>query len=119
MCGGKHEGAINTYESPEKIIDFLKKIVLKALQASRKNKGYFLMDNDTKKTIKALGNLSTVGMTMAFCITFGALIGYYLDNKFNTDPWLLLVFLGFGIIAAYRNLITMARKARDGDQKSE
>jgi len=77
------------------------------------------MDNDTKKTIKNLGNLSTVGMTMAFCIILGALLGHYLDNKFNTDPWLLLVFLGFGIIAAYRNLIIMVRRARDDDQKSE
>jgi ATP synthase protein I len=77
------------------------------------------MDKDIKKTIRNLGNLSTVGLTMAISITLGALIGHYLDNKFNTDPWLLLVFLVFGIIAAYRNLIIMVRKARDDDQKSE
>lgn len=78
-----------------------------------------MMDNDTKKTIKNLGNLSTVGMTMAFCIILGALLGHYLDNKFNTDPWLLLVFLVLGIIAAFKNLITMVRKTRNDDQKSE
>jgi ATP synthase protein I len=77
------------------------------------------MNNDIKKTIRNLGYLSTVGMTMALCIFLGAFIGHYLDNKFNTDPWLLLVFLVFGIIAAFKNLMIMVRKSRNDDQKSE
>lgn len=77
------------------------------------------MDNDTKKTIKTLGYLSTTGMAMGFSIAIGALVGYYLDKKFNTDPWLFLIFLLFGIIAAFKNLFYMARKARNNDQKSE
>jgi ATP synthase protein I len=77
------------------------------------------MNNDIKKTIRNLGYLSTVGMTMAICIFLGAFIGHYLDKKLNTDPWLLLVFIVFGIIAAYKNLITMVRKSRKDDQKSE
>lgn len=77
------------------------------------------MDSDIKKTIRNLGYLSTVGMTMAICIFLGAFIGHYLDTKFKTDPWLLLVFLVLGIIAAFKNLITMVRKTRNDDQKSE
>jgi len=77
------------------------------------------MDKDTKKTIRTLSYLSTTGMAMAICIALGALIGYYLDKKFKTDPWLLLVFLLFGIIAAFENLIIMVRKSRRDDQKSE
>lgn len=77
------------------------------------------MENDTKKTIRTLGYLSTTGMAMGLSIAIGALAGYYLDKKFNTDPWLFFVFLLFGIIAAYRNLIFMVRKAKFDDQKSE
>ena len=77
------------------------------------------MDNDTRKTIKTLGYLSTTGMAMAISIALGAFIGYYLDKTFKTDPWLFLVFLLFGIIAAFKNLMLMARKARNDDQKSE
>jgi ATP synthase protein I len=77
------------------------------------------MDNETKKTIKTLGYLSTTGMAMAISIALGALTGYYLDKKFKTDPWLFLIFLLFGIIAAFKNLMLMARKARIDDQKSE
>ncbi|MBW1767235.1 MAG: AtpZ/AtpI family protein, partial [Deltaproteobacteria bacterium] len=57
--------------------------------------------------------LSTVGMAMAFSIAIGALIGYYLDKKLGTSPWLFFVFLGFGIAAAFRNLYVMYKKAKD------
>ena len=69
------------------------------------------MGEDLKKTIRALGFLSTVGMSMALAICLGALIGYYLDKWLGTSPWLLLVFLGFGVAAAFRNLYIMYKKA--------
>ena len=71
------------------------------------------MDNETKKVIRNLSYLSTVGMAMAFSISIGALIGYYLDKKLGTSPWLFFVFLGFGIAAAFRNLYVMYKKAKD------
>ena len=39
---------------------------------------------------------------MALAIGIGALIGHYLDGKFETHPWLFFIFLSFGIIAAFR-----------------
>ncbi len=71
------------------------------------------MDNETKKIIRTLGYLSTVGLAMALSIGIGAFAGYYLDNKFGTKPWLLIVFLCFGVIAAFRNLHIMYKKAKD------
>ena len=71
------------------------------------------MDKDLKKTIKDLGYVSTIGMTMAFSIALGALAGYYLDQWLGTRPWLFVVFLGFGIAAAFRNLFTLYKKAKD------
>jgi ATP synthase protein I len=69
------------------------------------------MDKDLKKTIKDLGFLSSIGMAMALSIALGALIGYYLDKWLDTKPWLFFVFLGFGIVAAFRNLYTLYKKA--------
>ena len=75
------------------------------------------MDNETKKMIRVLGFVSTVGIAMAISIGLGAFFGYYLDKKFNTEPWLFIVFLIFGIIAAFKNLHLMYKKAKDiGDQ---
>ncbi len=71
------------------------------------------MDEDLKQTIKTLGYFSAIGITMALSIALGALLGYYLDKKFGTQPWLSIIFLGFGIIAAFRNLYIMYKKTKD------
>ena len=44
----------------------------------------------------------------------GALVGWVLDRLFGTSPWLLLIFLGLGIVAAFRNIIRLTTK-RSGD----
>ena len=69
------------------------------------------MGEDLKKAIKTLGFLSTVGISMVLAICLGTVIGYYLDKWLGTEPWLLLVFLGFGVAAAFRNLFIMYKKA--------
>ena len=71
------------------------------------------MENETRKLVRTLGYLSTVGLSMAFAIGLGALIGHYLDKKFDTDPWLFFIFLGFGIAAAFRNLFIMYKKIKN------
>ena len=71
------------------------------------------MDDETKKMLRTLGYLSTVGLSMAFAIGIGAGIGYFLDKTLRTGPWLFFVFLGFGIVAAFRNLYIMYKKAKD------
>ncbi len=70
------------------------------------------MEEDTKKMFRTLGYLSTVGLAMAFSIGIGALLGYYLDGKFGTTPWLFFVFLSFGIAAAFRNLYVMYKRGQ-------
>ena len=71
------------------------------------------MDKETKKLFRTLSYVSTIGMAMALSIALGALIGYYLDNKFGTEPWLFFIFLCFGIAAAFRNLHIMYKKIQD------
>lgn len=70
------------------------------------------MDEDLKRTIKALSWLSAIGIAMALSIAIGALGGYYLDRKFDTSPWLSFIGLGMGIVAAFRNLFILYRKAK-------
>lgn len=54
--------------------------------------------------------LSTVGLIFPIAITLGAAGGYYLDRKFGTLPWFSLVGLGFGIAAAFINLVKVLKK---------
>jgi ATP synthase protein I len=71
------------------------------------------MDEDLRKTIRALGYISIVGIAMALSIAIGALIGHYLDNRFGSQPWLTLIGLGVGIAAAFRNLYILYKRAKD------
>jgi ATP synthase protein I len=71
------------------------------------------MKEDTRKLIRTLSYLSTVGMSMAFSVAIGAGLGYFLDEYFDTRPYLFFVFLGFGIVAAFRNLYLMYNKAKE------
>ena len=71
------------------------------------------MDDETKKLFRTLGYLSTVGLSMALSVGIGAVLGHYLDKKFDTHPWLFFIFLGFGIAAAFRNLFVMYNKIKE------
>ena len=71
------------------------------------------MEEETKKMVRTLGYVSTIGISMAAAIGIGAWLGLYLDKKFGTEPWLLLVGLGLGVAAAFRNLYRMYKKVKD------
>jgi len=71
------------------------------------------VNEDLKKAIKTVGILSTVGMAMAFSIAIGAIAGYYADKWLHTAPIFLLIGIGLGIGAAFRNLFILTKRARD------
>lgn len=48
--------------------------------------------------------LTSLGIMFPVSITVGGVIGYLLDRKLGTLPWLSALFLGFGIAAAFVNL---------------
>jgi F0F1-type ATP synthase assembly protein I len=71
------------------------------------------MSGNRKEIMRLLDEFSTIGMSVAFSIFIGVGIGYLLDHKVfagRTSPWLTLIFLGFGVAAAFMNLYRMARR---------
>lgn len=52
--------------------------------------------------------ISAIGFQFCFSIAIGALGGRWLDGKFGTEPWLLILGLVLGAIAAYRDLVMLA-----------
>ena len=63
-----------------------------------------------KKGIAKYLQYSTVGIELAASIVVGALIGYWLDAKLGTEPWMFLFWLSCGIFAGFRSLYKMAKK---------
>ncbi|MEJ2200069.1 MAG: AtpZ/AtpI family protein [Desulfuromonadaceae bacterium] len=83
------------------------------------------MSENKYQLYKSLGFLSSVGISMVASTLIGLGMGWWLDKKFDTNPWFTLIFLGFGIVSAFRNVyILTARELRrqkqeDQDQSGE
>jgi len=60
---------------------------------------------------KALGELSTVGLTLVVATVLGLAGGYYLDRWLGTSPWLTLIGLLLGIAAGFVNLFRSVKRA--------
>ena len=70
------------------------------------------MKKETKRNLKELAYYSSIGLSVALSIFIGLAIGVYLDKRFETAPLLMLIFLGFGIVAGYRNIGLAIKKSR-------
>lgn len=71
------------------------------------------MKKETRKWARELAFYSSLGFSVSLSIFIGLGIGVYLDRRFETTPWLTLIFLGFGIAAGYRNIGLAIKKSRE------
>jgi ATP synthase protein I len=69
-----------------------------------------------QKDWRELFVFSTLGIEVGAAVGIGAVIGYYLDKRFQTQPWLLLLFMMFGIAAATQAVIREVRKFEKGQK---
>ena len=75
------------------------------------------LGEDKGKLIRQIGSYSTLGLEMGLSVAVGAIIGYYLDKWLHTDPWLLIVFLIFGVIAGFRSLYRALKRLEREDKE--
>ncbi len=62
--------------------------------------------------MKELAYYSSIGLSIALSIFIGLAVGVYLDRRYDTSPWLTLIFLGLGIAAGFRNIGLAIKKSR-------
>jgi ATP synthase protein I len=70
------------------------------------------MKRETRRAYKDLAYFSSLGISVALAVFIGLGIGVWLDRKFDTSPWLTLIFLVIGIIAGFRNIALVIKRAR-------
>ena len=71
------------------------------------------MNRETRRYYRDLAFYASLGFAVAFSIVIGLAVGVYLDRHvFHTTPWLTLIGLLFGILAAYRNIGLAIKKSR-------
>ena len=63
-----------------------------------------------KNLLRGLTLFSQIGISMASCVLLGVFVGQFLDRRFDTSPWFLLVFSLVGVAAAYKALFDWAKR---------
>ncbi len=66
-----------------------------------------------------LAKLSSVGLELGIAITIGWAFGNWLDGKLGTRPYLMIVFLLFGVVAGFRGVYRAAREASRPSKESK
>ena len=78
------------------------------------------MAEDKRQLMRSLSFLSSIGISMVAASFIGLFIGIYLDKWLDTEPWMTMIWLGFGIAAGFRNIFVLTRRAlRDQNQGEE
>lgn len=65
------------------------------------------------------GDALQLGASIVFAIFIGAALGYWLDGKFGTFPYLSIIFFLLGVAAAGRNVWIEVRKQLRNEKDRE
>ena len=79
---------------------------LKIAKSRFKNKNQTEKDNEKSSFGKAF-QLST---ELVSAVLVATIIGFILDNWFDTKPWLIILFFFIGVVAGIMNVIRSAKK---------
>jgi len=66
-----------------------------------------------KENYRKILELTSIGLALPSSIAIGLFLGYYLDKVFGSHPWLLIIFLLFGIASGIISLIRGVNKYKD------
>lgn len=66
-----------------------------------------------------VGDSLQLGASIVFAIFIGAGLGYWLDGKFGTFPYLSIMFFLLGVAAAARNVWIEVRKQLRSEKDRE
>ncbi len=75
--------------------------------------------NDSRSTFRALGLTGGIGAVMAASILGGYFIGRYLDAKFGTAPWLLILTLLLCMTAGFLEVYKIVKKVTKETTKND
>lgn len=61
--------------------------------------------------IRQVGLLTTIPLMLLSGPLIGFLIGNYIDKRFGTAPWFMVLFVCIGFVASIRQTIAIIKKA--------
>lgn len=69
-----------------------------------------MSQQDDYAWMRKVGLASSIGFMFVIATGLGWLFGSWLDKKFGTSPWLMLVFTLMGIAAGFIEMIKIAQQ---------
>jgi ATP synthase protein I len=76
-------------------------------------------DSERFKQIRVYGLLSSIPGFLVVPPVVGALAGLWLDKRFHTAPWLLLLFVFLGFGAAVRLIVRTIRRVNEIQERDK
>jgi len=77
------------------------------------------LSEDKREVVKSLIGYSSLGLEMGLCVAIGIGIGYFLDRFFHTSPYLTIIFMIFGIIAAMKTIYQLLKKIEKENERDK
>ena len=71
--------------------------------------------SDIEKKGSFMGSAFKLGTELVAAVAVGTIIGFILDNWFDTKPWLIIIFFFLGAAAGMLNVIRAANKMQKED----
>ena len=70
---------------------------------------------DSEKKGSFMGSAFKLGTELVSAVAVGTIIGFILDNWFDTKPWLIIIFFFLGAAAGMLNVIRTANRMQKED----
>jgi ATP synthase protein I len=77
------------------------------------------LSEDKREVVKSLISYSSLGLEMGLCVAIGIAIGYFLDRYFMTSPYLTIIFMIFGVIAAMKTIYQLMKKLEKENERNK
>ncbi len=72
----------------------------------------------SKRAYNAL-SASSIGLELGISVALGLWFGWWLDGKLGTAPWMMLLFLVFGLVAGFRGVLRAIKRAQEAAEDEE
>jgi len=73
------------------------------------------VQSDSEQKGSFMGGAFKLGTELVAAVAVGTIIGFILDNWFDTKPWLIIIFFFLGAAAGMLNVIRAANKMQKED----
>ncbi len=75
-----------------------------------------MADTSNARTLKTIGQLSTIGLAFVLALVMGFGAGFWLDARLGTKPWLSLAGFAAGMAAGILNVVRTMQAVTAGER---